>query len=107
MREVIAELLLREIKDPRVDMVSISEVDVSPDLRNARVYFSCIGDDEHVTRAQRGLESAAGFVRSQLSKRLQMRHAPELRFQHDESFKRAEHLAGLLRGAGSGAGSGD
>ena len=99
MRETLAQLLLREIKDPRVRMVTVSRVDLSPDLRNARVYYGCLGDTEAREQAQRGLESAAGFLRGQLSRQLHLRYAPELRFHFDDGFEHAEHVARLLRGA--------
>ena len=97
IREVIAELLLREVKDPRVAMVTISKVELSPDLRHARVLFSCLGETERRDEARRGLESAAGLLRGQIAKRLHLRYAPELRFHADESYEHAEHISTLLR----------
>lgn len=97
MREVLAELLLREVKDPRVDMVTVCHVDVSPDLRQARVLVSCIGDAARQKAALAGLASAAGFLRAQLSRRLQLRYVPELRFGIDQSFEHAARVAELLR----------
>ena len=97
MREEIANLLLREVKDPRIALVSISAVDVSPDLRHAQVFFSCLGDDQQRGDAQAGLDRASGFLRAQLSKRLQLRHTPDLRFVADTSAERGEHLVALLR----------
>jgi ribosome-binding factor A len=97
IREVIAELLLREVKDPRVATVTISAVEVSPDLRYAKVLFTCLGEPGRQESARRGLESAGGLLRSQIAKRLQLRYAPELRFAADESYEHAEHIASLLR----------
>lgn len=105
IRQVIAELLLREVKDPRVGTVTISEVDVSPDLRHARVYFTCLGDSGRVDSARRGLESASGLLRSHISKKLHLRYTPELRFVVDESYDRAEHIAHLLHDTESGPGN--
>lgn len=99
MREVIAELLLREIKDPRVAMVTVSHVDLSPDLRQARVLVSCFGERAQREAAVAGLESAAGFIRGQLSKRLHLRYAPQLRFSMDESFEYAARVSALLHRA--------
>lgn len=98
MRSVIAELLLREIKDPRVAMVTVSAVDVSPDLRNARVFVSFMGDEARRESALAGLRSASGFIRAQVTRRLHLRYAPEIRFCADDSFDQRERVDKLLRG---------
>lgn len=97
MREVIAELLMREIKDPRVGMVTLTTVEVSPDLRNARVYFSCLGDAAARQRTGAGLQSAAGFMKGQVAKRLRLRYAPDITFVLDPSIEHADRIATLLR----------
>jgi len=97
MREVIAELLTREIKDPRVGMVTLTAVDLSPDLRHARVYFSSLGDATERRRCLDGLQSAAGFIKGQLARRLRLRYAPELVFMLDPSLENAERMASLLK----------
>lgn len=97
IREVIAELLLRGIKDPRVGMATITGVKVTPDLRHARVYFSVIGDDASRTRTLAGLRSAAGFIRNQIGKRLSLRVSPEVIFELDPSFERADRVLRLLK----------
>lgn len=97
MREVIAELLIREVKDPRVRMVTLTTVEVSPDLRHARVYYSTIGDAAARQRAGAGLESAAGFLKAQLARRLRLRFAPDILFIADPSLEHADRIAALLR----------
>ncbi len=97
MREVIAELLLREVKDPRVQQVSITEVQLSNDLRHGRVFFSCLGDEAAHQRAAAGLTSAAGFVRREVSRRLQLRYTPDITFVFDPRLETAERLADLLK----------
>jgi ribosome-binding factor A len=97
MREVIAELLMREIKDPRIGMVTLTTVEVSPDLRHARAYFSCLGDAATRQRTQAGLQSAAGFMKGQLAKRLRLRYAPEITFVQDPSIEHADRIATLLK----------
>jgi len=97
MRDVIAELLTREIKDPRVGMVTLTAVDVSPDLRHARVYFSSLGDSTERQRCLAGLQSAAGFIKGQLARRLRLRYAPEITFMLDPSLETAERMASLLK----------
>lgn len=97
IREVIAELLLRGVKDPRVGMATITGVKLTPDLRHARVYFSVIGDEATRTRTLAGLRSAAGFIRNQIGKRLSLRVSPEVIFEIDPSFEQAERVSQLLK----------
>lgn len=99
LQALLAELLLREIKDPRIGLVTITGVRVSPDLRHARVFFSTLGDDAAHAQAQRGLRSAAGFLRSQVARRLELRVAPQLTFEFDPTLEQAERLSRLLKGA--------
>jgi ribosome-binding factor A len=97
LQALVAELLLREIKDPRIGLVTITGVKVSPDLRHARVYFSCLGDDAQRAQSLKGLTSAAGFIRSQVARRLNLRVAPEINFEFDNSLEQAERLSRLLK----------
>lgn len=97
LQELIAGLLLREIKDPRIGLVTITGVKISPDLRHARVYFSRLGDEAQRAQSLRGLNSAAGFIRSQIARRLSLRVAPQIAFEFDGSLEQAERLARLLR----------
>jgi ribosome-binding factor A len=102
IREAIAEMLLRDIKDPRIGMVTLTKVDISDDLRHARVYFSCVGDPASRQRSCDGLRSATGFVKSQLPRRLQLRYAPEITFVFDPAVEGAERVAGLLKDVDGG-----
>jgi ribosome-binding factor A len=97
VQELVAELLLREIKDPRVGMVTVTQVKVSPDLRHARVFFSCLGDDAQRAQSLRGLTSAAGFVRAHVARRLNLRVAPEIVFELDPGPEQAARIARLLK----------
>lgn len=92
----IMNLILHEVKDPRIGFVTISDVDVSKDLRHARVYFSTLGDKQDREKTQEGLNSAAPYFRSMLAKNLDLKFTPELQFLFDDSFERAEHLSKLL-----------
>ena len=78
-------------------MVTLTTIDLSPDLRHARVYFSCLGDDAERKRTRAGLQSAAGFLKGQLGKRLRLRYAPELTFIIDNTVEEADRLAALLK----------
>ena len=99
LQELVAELLLREIKDPRIGLVTITGVKVSPDLRHARIYFSTMGDDTRRAQSLKGLNSAAGFVRSQVARRLNLRVAPQIVFEFDDSLEQADRLSRLLKDA--------
>lgn len=92
LQEAVAELVQRELKDPRVGMVTITRVSISPDLRHARVFFSSLGDAAQRQKSLEGLRSAAGFIRSQIARRLQLRVAPEIRFEIDDNIEYAVEI---------------
>jgi ribosome-binding factor A len=96
LRSEISTILLRKSKDPRVGMVTVTEVDVSPDLKNARVFFSVLGDSEAESAAEAGLRRAAGFVRSELMKVLHLRPMPVLEFEIDRALERGSRTLDLL-----------
>jgi len=98
IRHALADMLLREIKDPRIGMVTVTAVRVSDDLRHARVFFSVIGDDAQRSRSLAGLQSARGYIRSHLGRHLQLRVMPEIQFQLDPGFDNADVVTRLLRG---------
>jgi ribosome-binding factor A len=97
VREVIADMLVREIKDPRIGMITLTTVELTDDLKHAKVYFSCVGDQGVRERSLHGLRSAAGFIRAQVGRRLKLRYAPELVFQFDPSLETADRVATLLK----------
>ncbi len=96
MREVLSELLLTEIKDPRLAGVVISAVDLSGDLKLARAFFSVFGDDERVRQAADGLQQARGFLRRESGRRMRLHNPPELEFRRDKGFERADRVQRLL-----------
>lgn len=96
MQRILAELLQREVKDPRVQNVSLTSVDLTRDLSLARVYFSLLEPDADPAAALEGLERATGFLRGRLGKAIKARHVPELRFVHDDSAAEAVRLAELI-----------
>jgi ribosome-binding factor A len=95
MQRELSELLQREVRDPRVGMVTITSVDVSPDLSHAKVYFTIL-DSGKKDATTKGLQRAASFLRSQLSRRMSMYTTPELRFVYDESVERGDRLSQLI-----------
>lgn len=96
IRQVIADALTREIRDPRVGFVTITGVEVTNELSHARIRFSVTGDEETKERALEGLRSAAGFLRSRVAKSLTTRTVPELHFELDRGLDHAARINQLL-----------
>jgi len=96
LQRVVAELVSREVKDPRVGMVTITAVQVSPDMGSARVLFVPFGERHSPEEVGEGLRRAAGFLRGEVGRRLGLRHAPRLDFEYDESIERADRLTRLI-----------
>ena len=96
MRDELAQLLRDEVKDPRIGFVSIVKVEVSRDIRHAKIYVSVLGNEQQKKETMAGLTSATGFLRSELAKRLQLRYMPELHFTLDESIEHGQRIAQLL-----------
>lgn len=96
LRETLAELILREVKDPRVRSVTITAVRVSADLGVAWIRFRCLGDEAAQERCLAGLRSAGGFLRGQLLRRLNLRRSPQLVFEVDSTIPELDRLARAL-----------
>ena len=90
--------LARELRDPRVGMITITSVDVSPDISHAKVFFTLL-EKEKLEDTVHGLRRAAGFLRTQLAKRIKLYTTPELRFEYDESVERGDRLSRLIDSA--------
>jgi ribosome-binding factor A len=97
LQAALSELLLREIKDPRIGMVTITGVKISPDLKHASVYVTSMGDAAAQTRMLAGLASARPYLQSHAGRRLGLRFTPELRFEIDPSIETAARLDRLLQ----------
>jgi ribosome-binding factor A len=99
LRQEIADLLTREVKDAALHdaMISITDVETSPDLRNAKVYFSVYGDEQTVEAARQHLKRASGFLHHNLKERLDLRHTPHLDFVLDQSLARGDRIMRLMR----------
>lgn len=96
LQREVAALIQREINDPRVQNVTIISVDVSPDLKNARVYFTCFEADANTKEVEKVLNNATGFLRHHLKSRLSLRSVPNLRFIYDESVQRGAEISALI-----------
>jgi ribosome-binding factor A len=99
MQRVLAELIPREVRDPRVGPVTITQVSLARDLGHARVFFVPFGEAGAHPEALEGLRAAAGFLRGEVGRRVGLRHAPRLEFIADDSFDRAAHLTSLITAA--------
>lgn len=99
LRQEISQLLLRQIKDPRLGgIISVTRVNTSSDLRNAHVFLSVMGDTATKQSALEGVQSAAAFIRRELRGRLALRYTPFLRFDLDDSLEQGEHLLRIMDG---------
>ncbi len=96
LRAELSDLLLREVHDPRVKLASITEIDVTTDLRRATVKVSVLGDDQQRQEAIEGLRHARGFLRTELSHRLRTRVTPELVFELDRGAEHSQKISDLL-----------
>ena len=98
IREEISHLIQRELKDPRLGFVTVTEVDVAKDLRTAKVYVSVLGSESDWQGSLQALESARGFIRNWLVPRLRLRSVPHLTFHPDRSMAHAAHIQTVLEG---------
>jgi ribosome-binding factor A len=91
----LADLIRRELRDPRVGMITITSVDVSPDLSHAKVFFTVL-DKKVLPETLQGLKRSSGYLRSQLARRIKLYTTPDVRFEYDESVERGDHLSRLI-----------
>jgi ribosome-binding factor A len=97
IREDLAELIAREVHDPGIGFITITHVQVTPDLQQARVYYTTLGDPKARRQSQRALERAVPFLRRQLGRRLRLRRIPDLQFFFDESIERQDRIEQILQ----------
>ncbi len=100
MRIELADLLAREVKDPRIGFVTVTEVRMSKDLGHARIYVSVLGDDEQEKSSLAALARMSGFLRGQIGKRIRLRHVPELKFVADKTLDHGDRIEQLLLESG-------
>ncbi|MDH7564910.1 MAG: 30S ribosome-binding factor RbfA [Clostridiales bacterium] len=97
MKKEISNIIQNELKDPRLPkLISIVDVNVTKDLRYAKVYTSVMGTDEEKRNAIEGLKSAAGFIRREIGRRIQLRYTPEIHFELDNSIEHGVYLSKLI-----------
>lgn len=97
LKREISDIIKSEIKDPRIaEFTSVTFIDVTKDLRYAKVYISVLGDDKKMEDTIEGLKSAAGFVRREIGKRMKIRYTPEILFEPDKSIERGIYISKLI-----------
>jgi ribosome-binding factor A len=92
----ISDIIRRDLKDPRVGFVTITDAEITSDLRHARIFFSVLGKPEEREDTGKALTRAAGFIRSEFARRAQMRFVPDLRFEFDPSVEHGARISQLL-----------
>jgi ribosome-binding factor A len=97
IREVVSMAIVAELKDPRIRDVTVTHVEVSPDMRHAKVHVSIMGDEARQKLGLRGLQSAAGFLQAKIAEQIETRYTPRLMFLLDQGVKKSIELARLLK----------
>ncbi|WP_042356231.1 30S ribosome-binding factor RbfA [Bacillus rubiinfantis] len=96
MKKELSDIIGRKIKDPRIGFVTVTDVQVTGDLQQAKVYISVLGDDEQKENTLKGLAKAKGFIRSEIGHRIRLRKTPEIIFEFDESIDYGNRIENLL-----------
>jgi ribosome-binding factor A len=108
IRRELAQLIATELKDPRVGMISLTAVEVTPDYAHAKVFYTTLAEGEALQHIQEGLVRASGFLRREIGRRVRIHTTPALHFVHDETLARADHLSRLIdKALHSGPSSGE
>jgi len=97
LQHQVSSIIHDELEDPRIGFVTITKAEISADLQHAKIHFSVLGDKAAKEKAQKGLKSAAGFIRRLIGERMKMRYNPELHFFIDESAEFLQHMDDVLR----------
>jgi len=96
IREVVSMAILTELRDPRIEGVTVTQVEVTPDMRGAKVFVSIMGNEAKQKLCLRGLQNSAGFLQSKVAERIDTRYTPRLRFELDEGVKKSIAIAKML-----------
>ncbi len=97
IREVVSMAILTDLRDPRIEHVTVTRVEVAGDMRTAKVYVSVMADETHQRLAMQGLQNSAGFLQSKISQRIDTRYTPRIRFELDQGVKQSIEIARMLR----------
>ncbi len=96
IKQEMSKMLLKELKDPRIGFVTVTDVEMTGDLREAKIYVSVMGGEEQVKSSLEGLNSALGFIRREIGQRVRLRFTPEISFALDTSLDYGDHIQKLL-----------
>lgn len=96
MKKELSEIISRKIKDPRIGFVTVTDVEVTGDLQQAKVYITVLGDEQQREETLKGLAKAKGFIRTEIGSRIRLRKTPELIFEFDESIDYGNRIESLL-----------
>lgn len=105
IKREVSVILQREIKDPRLGFVSVTDVELSRDMSYCKVYVSVFGSEEERESSMQALQRAAGFVRTEIGRRVRMRKTPEVRFVYDSSLEQGAKINAILKDIGGDGGS--
>ncbi|RDW17797.1 30S ribosome-binding factor RbfA [Oceanobacillus chungangensis] len=97
MKKELGEIITRKIKDPRVGFVTVTDVEVTGDLQQAKIFISVLGDEKQKQETLTGLAKAKGFIRTEIGRRIRLRKTPELIFEFDEAFEYGNRIDTILR----------
>ena len=92
MKQEISQIILQELKDPRIGFVTVTQVEITRDLSSAKVFVSIMGNDEQIAKSWAGLNSSLGFIRREVGHRIRLRVTPELKFVLDKSLDYSDHI---------------
>ncbi|MBI5701272.1 30S ribosome-binding factor RbfA [Candidatus Saganbacteria bacterium] len=96
IKREVAEIIRDKVSDPRIGFMSVIDVELTPDLKNAKIYISVLGDELVCKRTMEGLKSAKAFIRGELGQLLEMRYIPEIMFIYDKSIARASNVINIM-----------
>ena len=96
LHQILSQLLLREISDPRLQDITVTEVTLDPELMVAKVYVSAMGDEMRESEVMKGLRRAGGYLRREVGKRIRLRHTPELHFYWDRTLAHADRINAII-----------
>ena len=96
MKQEVSQIILRELKDPRIGFVTVTQVELTGDLSSAKIYVSLLGSEQQIKDGWSGLQSSLGFIRREIGKRIRLRCTPEIAFCLDKSLDYSAHIQELL-----------
>jgi ribosome-binding factor A len=96
IKEEVSRIIRERVSDPRIGFVSVTGVDLSPDLKNAKIFISVLGGKQEKDKTFEGLKSATPFIRGQLGQALELRFVPEIQFVHDKSIERGSRVLAIM-----------